>query len=73
MEIRGLISASDAPRAWDLRCEVREKVLRWLSLNHPDALPRARVELTPESQVSDARPAWACGGLTQSGSGLSSL
>ena len=45
MELRGLMSARTSPRAWDLRCEVREKMIAWLQETHPEALPRQRAEL----------------------------
>ena len=44
MELRALMSAKNAPRAWDLRCEVREKLIVWLQKNYPSSLPRFRVE-----------------------------
>jgi hypothetical protein len=49
IEIRGLVSAADSSRAWDLRCEVREKVLGWLSAHFPNTLPRARVEIASDA------------------------
>lgn len=45
VELRALMSAADAPTAWDLRCEVREKLLAFIRENHPDSLPRVRAEL----------------------------
>ncbi len=45
VEIRALMSAADSPAAWDLRCEVREKLLEFLQKKYPDCLPRTRVEL----------------------------
>jgi small-conductance mechanosensitive channel len=45
MTLRGLMSARTSPRAWDLRCEVREKLLVWLQAEYPGALPRLRGEL----------------------------
>jgi len=45
MTLRGLMSARTSPRAWDLRCEVREKLLVWLQATYPGALPRLRGEL----------------------------
>jgi hypothetical protein len=44
MLLRALVSASTAPRAWDLRCEVREHLLAWLQRTHPGSLPRLRAE-----------------------------
>ena len=57
LELRGLMSASTSPRAWDLRCEVREKMIVWLQEEHPEALPRLRAELAEERE----EPAYAEG------------
>ena len=43
--IRALASAVDASLAWDLRCEVREKLILLLQRHHPESLPRVRAEL----------------------------
>ncbi|MEX3316953.1 mechanosensitive ion channel family protein [Sulfitobacter sp. PS-8MA] len=43
--VRGLVSARTSPQAWDLRCEIREKMITWLQKEHPEALPRLRAEL----------------------------
>ena len=45
MVLRALVSADSAPSVWDLRCEVRERLLAWLQHQHPQALPRVRAEL----------------------------
>jgi small-conductance mechanosensitive channel len=45
LEIRALASAADASLAWDLRCEVREKLVAFLQREHPESLPRLRAEL----------------------------
>ncbi len=45
MEIRLLASAATSPKAWELRCEIREAMIAWLQDEHPDCLPRARIEL----------------------------
>ena len=44
IEIRMLVSARNAPQAWDLRCEVREAMITWLQAERPEALPRHRTE-----------------------------
>lgn len=46
LELRVLVSAVDAPTAFDLRCLVREKLVEFLQRKYPDALPRTRAELT---------------------------
>jgi small-conductance mechanosensitive channel len=45
MEVRILASASNAGRAFDLRCEIREQVVDFLQREHPSALPRLRADL----------------------------
>jgi small-conductance mechanosensitive channel len=45
VELRALMSAADATSAWDLRCEVREKLLAFLQRSLPETLPRRRVEV----------------------------
>lgn len=42
MELRILISASDSSKAWDLRCEVREKLIAYIGEVYPECLPRLR-------------------------------
>jgi small-conductance mechanosensitive channel len=41
MVVRALASADDAPSAWDLRCEIRERLIAFLRDEHPEALPCA--------------------------------
>ncbi|MBI4774448.1 MAG: mechanosensitive ion channel [Deltaproteobacteria bacterium] len=45
IELRALTSAADSSSAWDLRCEVREKLIHFLQENIPEALPRVRAEI----------------------------
>ncbi|KAA2214120.1 mechanosensitive ion channel [Pseudoroseomonas oryzae] len=45
MQVRMLVSASSAGRAFDLRCWVREQMIGWLQAEHPGALPRQRAEI----------------------------
>ncbi len=44
IQIRALVSARNSPQAWDLRCEVREKLVAWLNETFPNSLPRLRAE-----------------------------
>jgi hypothetical protein len=44
IELRALVSADNASAAWDLRCEVREKLIEFIQREHPYALPRRRFE-----------------------------
>lgn len=59
MQLRALVSARTAPLAWDLRCEVREKLIAFLQTDYPDALPHLR--LGRERGLATA----AAGGLTE--------
>ncbi|MBO0893967.1 MAG: mechanosensitive ion channel [Acidimicrobiales bacterium] len=45
LQLRALASAASAADAWNLRCELREHLVRYVRDNYPSALPRARVEL----------------------------
>lgn len=42
MEVRILASASTAPDAWNLHCDIREKMLAFLIAEHPEAIPVER-------------------------------
>ncbi len=44
MEVRVLASAADSPTTWDLRCELREKLIAYIRDNFPESLPRVRRE-----------------------------
>ncbi|MBU1316634.1 MAG: mechanosensitive ion channel family protein [Alphaproteobacteria bacterium] len=44
MEVRILVSASNAGRAFDLRCEVREKLIDFIQQTYPSGLPKVRAE-----------------------------
>jgi small-conductance mechanosensitive channel len=45
LELRALASSSDASKSWDLRCEVREKLVTFIQSNYPGSLPRLRTTL----------------------------
>jgi small-conductance mechanosensitive channel len=55
MELRALMSAPDASRAFNLRCHVREKMINFLQEKYPDSLPKTRAELAQDK--SDSKPA----------------
>jgi len=46
MELRALMSASDASKAWELRCLVRERLLGFIQERYPKCLPRIRAEMS---------------------------
>ncbi|MFP4054420.1 MAG: mechanosensitive ion channel family protein [Phycisphaerae bacterium] len=43
IQVRALASAPTSGIAWDLRCEIREKLVAWIRENCPEALPRTRL------------------------------
>ncbi|MPZ34279.1 MAG: mechanosensitive ion channel [Rhodospirillales bacterium] len=45
VQLRALVSARTSEQAWDLRCEVREKLIAFLQQTYPTALPKQRAEL----------------------------
>jgi small-conductance mechanosensitive channel len=45
VQLRALVSARTSEQAWDLRCEVREKLIVFLQQTYPTALPKQRAEL----------------------------
>lgn len=51
LTVRVLATAVDGPTAWELRCGVREELVRWLVRHDPDALPVTRL------RASDDHPA----------------
>lgn len=48
MEIRILASSFTSGKTFDLRCEIREKLIGFIQESHPQALPRLRAELQGE-------------------------
>ena len=56
VRIRVLVTASDAPTLFDLRCHVREELVSWLQRRDPDGLPRERTEIVEPSGRPHRRP-----------------
>ncbi|MEV2214415.1 mechanosensitive ion channel domain-containing protein [Streptomyces sp. NPDC050997] len=52
MQVRALVTAKDADDIWTVRVKVREHMIRWLSEEHPYALPRVN---TAEAAVPHSR------------------
>jgi small-conductance mechanosensitive channel len=57
VELRCLMSARSAGHAFDLRCEVREKLIEFLQSEYPEALPRQRSDVTLDSKAGNPRHA----------------
>lgn len=43
IQLRALMTAKDSPTAWDLRCFIREGLIKYIQDNHPGSLPKLRV------------------------------
>jgi hypothetical protein len=56
VQLRALVSARTSPEAWDLRCEVREKLILFLQQEYPGALPKQRAELVDLGRRRAAAP-----------------
>jgi small-conductance mechanosensitive channel len=54
LELRALASAADASLAWDLRCEIRERLVAFIQQNYPDTLPRLRASV--DSRLPEITP-----------------
>lgn len=48
LQMRVLATASDSGKTFDLRCEIREKLLAWMREEYPESLPRRRQEQVGE-------------------------
>ena len=46
VHVRILLTAVDAPTLFDLRCFVREEMIRWMQRTAPEALPRTRLVIS---------------------------
>jgi small-conductance mechanosensitive channel len=58
IEIRILVSSDTAGHLFDLRCEVREKILNYLQQRNPEAFPHVRTAFFPAdgSSFGDQKP-----------------
>ncbi len=55
MLLRVLVSADDSGKAFDLRCIIRERVMKWLQ-QQPDGLPKLRAELPMVEAAINRQP-----------------
>lgn len=51
VELRAMVSAASPSALWDLRCEVRERLVDFLRAEHPESLPRFRTEAVQPGTV----------------------
>jgi small-conductance mechanosensitive channel len=54
MRLRIVATAADSGNAWNLRCEIREKLIAYLQEHYPWALPRIRATLEGGSAAVDS-------------------
>lgn len=54
LELRALMSAKDSGTAFDLRCEVREKLIGYIRQHHPGSLPRIRLHNEEAAEAAGA-------------------
>lgn len=59
MQVRFLVTASNADRTWDLRCRVREGVIAFLQREYPQHLPRSRAEVLGDAADAGGQRAGA--------------
>lgn len=45
MQIRVLATAADSSKGWDLRCDIREKLIAYIQKHHPASLPHFRTHI----------------------------
>jgi len=50
LQVRALVSAADAGRAWELRCRVREAMVAFVQREYPQFLPRIRSDSRLEEE-----------------------
>jgi hypothetical protein len=53
VQVRLLVSARNSGDLFDLRCAVRERVVDYLNMAHPEALPRLRMDLARTGAADD--------------------
>nr|WP_246408994.1 mechanosensitive ion channel domain-containing protein [Granulicella aggregans] len=56
MELRCLMSSHNSSRNFDLRCDVREKMIAFIRDNYPDAFPKTRFSALPETITEGKKP-----------------
>ena len=54
--VRILVSANDAPSAFDLRCHIREAIINFIRDEHPESLPQSRIILQETSPGLSPQP-----------------
>lgn len=50
MQVRVLVSAGDAGKAWELRCKLREGLIDYIQREYPESLPRQRADVAEQGK-----------------------
>jgi small-conductance mechanosensitive channel len=45
MQIRVLVTSADSSKGWNLRCDIRERLIAYIQQHHPQSLPRFRAQI----------------------------
>lgn len=53
MELRALVSADSASQLWDLRCEIREGLIKFIVKNYPNCLVKKRTVTVPDHKLEN--------------------
>lgn len=57
MQLRVLATSSDSSKSWDLRCDIREKLIAHIQKHYPQCLPQRRnLQLDGKSSGSPSKP-----------------
>jgi hypothetical protein len=56
LQVRILASSADSGSNFDLRCHVREGMLKFVQQHYPDSLPRMRAELREKTPAAGPQP-----------------
>lgn len=54
IELRALADAKDAGTTWDLRCYIREGLIKFLQQNYPQSLPKTRAQIQGMPELAKA-------------------
>jgi len=54
IELRALADGKDAGTTWDLRCYIREGLIKFLQQNYPQTLPQTRAQIQGMPELAKA-------------------
>ena len=56
MQIRVLATSADSSKSWDLRCDIREKLIAYIQRHYPQSLPQFRTQIGGEKSDGISKP-----------------